>query len=173
MSTEGREWVMQKWASPTCLRFQGLHAFGHHGTTGLIHYTPGNFQIRLLCFSPVHLIGILDREPWLQNRVERGKEEIFCTHKKSTAKSNSIRSPFYSRLFKRAPKSGRGSSSIQKVQLASLGPGCWRVFHCTMTGHSPISTANLIWLFCLFVLYSHSNNHFVDIWSCTGWLAII
>ena len=131
------------------------------------------FSISAPLFFTVHLIGILDREPWLQNRVERGKEEIFCTHKKSTAKSNSIRSPFYSRLFKRAPKSGRGSLSIQKGQLASLGPGCWHVFHCTMTGHSPISTANLIWLFCLFVLYSHSNNHFVDIWSCTGWLAII
>ena len=46
---------------------------------------------------------------------------------------------------------GRGSSSIQKSQLASLGPGCWCVFHCTMTDSAQFQLLTLFDFFvCLY-----------------------
>ena len=115
----------------------------YHGVDSL---HPRKFSNSASLFLTVLIIGILDREPWLQNRVEQCKEEIFCTHQKSTAKSI-----LFDRHFSQVQKQSASKNSrarffkhSKKSQLASLGPGCWCVFHCTMTELCPVSTANLI-----------------------------
>ena len=94
-----------------------LRTSRYHGVDSL---HPRKFSNSASLFLTVLIIGILDREPWLQNRVEQCKEEIFCTHKKSTAKSILFDRHFSQVQKQSAPKSRALPMSHSNCLL--LGP---------------------------------------------------